>query len=200
MRIIGLTGGIATGKTTVAKILQEKYLVPVLNVDLVSRTVTVPGSETLAKIVSEFGNEVLNPDGSMNRAFLRQKIIEDEESRNTLQSIVIPAIQEWVASTLKRLESAGEKIVVVENAMMFEKGSHENYQEIIVVACTPETQLTRVMARDNQTEEQAKGMIALQIPVEEKAKLVDYVIRNDGTEDDLIGATINIWEEVISES
>jgi dephospho-CoA kinase len=200
MRIIGLTGGIATGKSTVANILNKEYGLPVLNVDTVSRSITEPGSKTLAKIVLEFGDEALNKDGTMNRGFLRQKVISSPESKDALESIVIPSIQNWVSDTLQDLKDDGVKVVVIENALMIEKGTHDNYDQLIVVTCSPKTQIERVMERDNQTEEQAKGMIALQLPLEEKERLASYLIRNNGTYYELRELVSKLWDEVFDES
>lgn len=196
MRLIGLTGGIATGKTTVSRIIQDFFGIPVINVDDVSRIVTQKGSLPLSQIVFYFGDEALNQDGTLNRAFMRSRIISSENDRKILEGIVVPAILDYVERTIQDLESQGNEIIIVENALMFEQNTYQNYQEIIVVTCDPIIQLQRVMKRDGATEESANGIIKLQYPLAKKESLANYVIYNNREVDSLESQIINVWSKI----
>jgi dephospho-CoA kinase len=200
MRLIGLTGGIATGKTSVGKFLASKYDVPVLNVDDVSKSVTATGSPVLQEIVNRFGKECLKDDGSLNRNFLRGKIITDKESAKALEGIVIPAITSRIMGILQEYDEAGKELVFVENAVMIEKGTYKNYDEILVVTCSEETQLKRLISRDNQTEVQARGMISLQMPLKSKESMATYLIRNDTDVETLEAEVDRVWLEISENS
>lgn len=197
MRLIGLTGGIATGKTSVAKLITSKYHAPILNVDDISRSVTALGSPILKQISDELGEGCLSEDGTLNRAFLRERLISDKDFAKELEGIVIPAILQNVNSTLQRYENDGHEIVFVENAVMIEKETYKNYDEILVVTCSEETQLKRVMSRDGQTEEQARGIIALQLPLSEKEAIATYLIRNESCVTALELEVDRVWKEIL---
>jgi len=179
MRLIGLTGGIATGKTTVAKFLASKYGVPIINVDDVSRSVTEVGSPVLGAVVKAFGSVCLKEDGSLNRPYLSNRIIANDEDRKTLENIIVPAIVKWVSDSLQKLENDGHEFVVVENALMVEQGTYTNYDDVIVVTCSKENQLSRLMLRDGRSLENAKAFIKLQYPLEDKEKIATYLIINN---------------------
>ena len=196
MRLIGLTGGIATGKTTVAKLFNDKYDVPVIKVDDVSRSVTKKGSPILQEVVEHFGEESLNDDGTLNRSYLRQIIITDREEGKALEGIIVPAIARWVANRLQELDEEGQEIVFVENAMMLEQGTYKNYDEFIVVTCSSEVQFERLMGRGNQTEETARGMLKLQLPLEKKEELATYVIKNNKDVSCLGDEVDRVWKEI----
>lgn len=181
MRLVNITGGIATGKSTVSDLLQKYYAVPVIRVDEVSRTIVEPGSDALKKIVQVFGEDILQEDGFMNRAKMRKLTIHDSEKMKQLTDIMWPAMAKEVARMMNNFRRAGEEVVCVENAVSIEQGSHKHYDEVVVVTCSPDVQLKRVMKRDNQSKKDAEAMIKTQIPLEEKEKLATFLIVNDGT-------------------
>lgn len=197
MRVIGLTGGIATGKSTVAAILRARG-VPVLDADRVAREVVAPGQPALAAIAEAFGPEVLQGDGTLDRAAMRARISADPDAKATLESITHPAILQTIAERLRALAQGGTEIAVVEAALMVETGSYRNYPVVVVVRCSPETQLARVMARDGATEEAARALIATQMPMADKAAAASHVLDNDGDLSSLAVATHALWDELIS--
>lgn len=189
MKVIGLTGGIGTGKSTVARILRERG-VPVIDADLVAREVVAPGTPGLAAIVGRFGRGILREDGALDRAALRAIVSRDPMARGDLEAITHPEIFAGIAGRLAELAADGEARAVVEAALMVETGSYRTYDEVVVVTCAPETQLGRVMARDGAPEADARAFIATQMPLAEKEKYATILIRNDGTEADLRSAVL----------
>ncbi len=197
MRIVGLTGGIGTGKSTVARILAERG-VAIVDADQVARVVVEPGSEALAAIVAAFGSGVLQPDGSLDRAAMRSWISRDPTARHTLEQITHPAIRARIAAELSRLAQAGEVVAVVEAALMVETGSHHLYPELIVVTTGPAQQLQRVRARDGVSAEEASALISTQLPLADKEAVATYIIRNEGSLEALEAQTLAVLERLRS--
>lgn len=195
MKVIGLTGGIATGKSSVAALLRERG-VPIVDADVAARAVVAPGRPALEQIAEAFGPDVLNADGSLDRAAMRARIIADHGARLTLESITHPAIFAHMQASLAELERAGHPVAVLEAALMVETGTYRMYDGLIVVSCSPETQLARLMARDGQTEEAARGIIGTQLPMAAKEAVADEIIRNDGSPEDLARAVAAAWERL----
>lgn len=195
MIVVGLTGGIATGKSTVARMLAADG-VPVIDADQVARDVVAPGQPALAAIVAAFGSGVVQPDGSLDRAHMRRRIIQDADARRTLESITHPAIRAAIATRLGELRSEGHPAAVVEAALLVETGSHKQYPELIVVTCDPATQLDRVMARDGVTEAEARALISTQLPLAAKEAVATHLLRNDGTTEALHGETRRVWAAI----
>lgn len=185
MTLVGLTGGIATGKSSVARRLTETHGIPVIDADQVARDVVEPGQPALQAIVEAFGPDVLTSDGALDRAAMRQRIIDDSDARKTLESITHPAIYAGMAKKARELAAEGHPIIVVDAALMVETGSYRMYPDVIVVTCRPETQLARLVARDGMTQERARALIATQMPLADKAAVATHVIDNDGSLDDL---------------
>lgn len=186
MRIIGLTGGIATGKSTVASLLSQRYGLPIVDADVVARAVVSPGQPALAAIADRFGQEILLGDGQLDRAALRRLILSDPSARQALEAITHPAIFVGMRERLAALEASGATDAVVEAALMVETGSYRMYPVLLVVSCAPETQVARVMARDGVSEEQARAALAAQLPLADKEAVATHVIRNDGDREALI--------------
>lgn len=195
MRVVGLTGGIATGKSTVASILRELG-VPVIDADRVAREVVEPGQPALARILEAFGPEVLDDRGRLDRAAMRRRIARDPDARRALEAITHPAIRRRVAEQLLRLAEEGHPAAVVEAALMVETGSWRDYAALVVVTCDPDLQLRRLLARDAGGEEEARALIAAQLPLERKEAVADHVIRNDGDLDALRRRTEEVWRAV----
>lgn len=179
MKVVGLTGGIATGKSTVGRLLAG-WGVPVIDADQVAREVVEPGQPALAGIVEAFGPEVLGPDGHLDRAAMRRRISADPEARRRLEALTHPAIRAAIAHRLAALAAEGRPLAVVEAALMVETGSYRLYPELVVVSCDPATQLARLRARDGATEAEARAMVATQLPLADKEAVATHVIRNDG--------------------
>lgn len=195
MKIIGLTGGIAAGKSTVARYLRVLG-VPVIDADLVSREVVAPGEPLLAKIAELFGAQLILPDGNLDRAALRQRIATDPEAKRALDAIMHPEIGGRIAQRIAKLRASDAPVVVVEAALMIESGSYRGYDAVIVVSCSPEIQLQRLIERDGMPESLAKSLIATQMPLAQKETFGTVVIQNNGDEDDLDEAIEAAWAQV----
>jgi dephospho-CoA kinase len=173
---VGLTGSIAVGKSTVCDIF-AKLGCHILDADLTAREVVKPGSQGLARIVDLFGDEVLQPDGSLDRQKMGNIVFTDGSKRAALNSIVHPLVIEsqdrWL-KTVEKNDPAG--IAIVDAALMIESGGYKRFDQLIVVWCRPDIQLKRLMSRDHLTESEAIGRIQSQKPQEEKKKYADHLI------------------------
>jgi dephospho-CoA kinase len=178
--LVGLTGGIATGKSTVSTMFAHLGA-KVVDADLLAREVVMPGQPAHEEIVSEFGPDVLAEDGSLDRKRLGAIVFADAGKRRRLEEITHPAIyrrQQRILSVYE--EEAFEGIVIWDAALLIESGSARAMDRVVVVTADPATELERLMARDGFSEEEARRRIASQMPVSEKAKAADYVIDNSG--------------------
>lgn len=180
MKIIGLTGGIATGKTTVARFLEELGAV-VIDADQLARDVVAPGSPVLAKVVELFGPAVLAPDGSLGRQAVRGLVFGDPLKRKQLEAIMHPAIKVVSEQQLAAARARGAAVAVYMAPLLIEAGATDRVDEIWVVTLRPEVQLARLMARDNCSREQAGQIIAAQMPLTEKEGYGVVVIDNSGS-------------------
>jgi dephospho-CoA kinase len=177
--LVGLTGGLATGKSTVSEILRGLGCV-VLDADVLAREVVEPGQPALAAIVEEFGREVLAPDGTLDRKRLGAIVFAEPARRQRLEAITHPAIRERFSARLAELEARGfEGIVVWDAPVMIETGGHKAMDRLIVVVADTPTQRARALARDGDPAD-AERKIANQMPLADKAKLADHVIDNSG--------------------
>lgn len=171
---VGLTGGIACGKTYVTEKLRALGC-EVLDADQVARTVVEPGQPAYQDIVKEFGPEALQADGTIDRAKLSAIIFSDAAQRAKMNAIVHPRVHEaqsrWMAEVVARNPAA---IAVVDAALMIESGGYKQFDKLVVVYCTPEIQLARLMMRNNLPLEEAARRIAAQMPTDEKLKYADY--------------------------
>jgi dephospho-CoA kinase len=182
--IIGLTGGIGTGKSTVSAMLKAKGIM-VIDSDQIAREVVEPGSKALAQIVAHFGQEVLLPNGRLNRKALGARVFGNEEERKRLMEITHPAI---FAETEKRISEAkknGEALIVLDSPLLIETGRYKQTDLVVLVYADEETQLQRIMSRDNLTEEEARYRINAQMPIDEKRQYADIIIDNRGTIEEL---------------
>lgn len=180
MMIIGLTGSIASGKSTVANMLKE-YGLPIVDADLVARLVVEPGMPTLNDIVEVFGEEMLTDNGEMNRKKLGSIIFHDREKRQMLNNIIHPAIRQEMLRQRDEYIASGEKTVVMDIPLLFESKLQHFVERILVVSVTEEIQLKRLMERNELTEEEARARISSQLPLLEKEKEADAVIYNSGS-------------------
>ncbi|MDJ0696740.1 dephospho-CoA kinase [Mastigocoleus sp. MO_188.B34] len=177
-RIIGLTGGIATGKTTVANYLEKTYNLPVLDADIYAREAVATGSPIFQQIVGRYGTEILLDDGNLNRQKLGEIIFNDPTERLWLENLIHPYVQQRFIRGIK--ESNSETLVLVV-PLLFEAEMTDMVTEIWVVYCNEEQQLPRLMQRNNLTLEQAKARISSQISLEEKVKNANVVLDNSST-------------------
>jgi dephospho-CoA kinase len=174
---IGLTGGVASGKTTVARRFTQLG-VPVIDADESARRVVAPGSPALAEIAERFGRGVLLPNGELDRRALRAVVFADEARRRELEAILHPLIRE----DMERLAAAsGGPYVVLAIPLLIESGARNRVQRVLVVDCDEKTQLERLMSRDAVTRQQAEAIIAAQIDRAGRLRAADDVLANTGT-------------------
>jgi dephospho-CoA kinase len=178
---VGLTGSIAVGKSHVLALLGELGC-HVIDADRTARDVVAKGTEGLRRVVEEFGEEVLLPDGALDRARLGAIIFADKEKRARLNSILHPLIISAQDEEMRRWEAEDpEGIGIIDAALMIESGGYKRFDKIVVVHCRPEIQIERLMRRNNLSREEAERRIAAQMPQEEKMRYADFLI--DTSED-----------------
>lgn len=197
IRVIGLTGGIATGKSSVARILAEQGAV-VIDADELSRRAVAPGSPALSRIVAAFG-DVLLPDGSLDRTRVRELVFSDGDKRRQLEQIIHPEIRQLADQAIADAAAAGQRVVFYMAPLLIEAGRADRVDEIWVVSVSPEVQLQRLMARDGLTREEAERIIASQMPLAEKERYGRIVIDNSGTPEETGHLLARIWAREIGE-
>ena len=185
---VGLTGGIACGKSTVAGFFAELG-VPVIDADRVAREVVEPGTDGLAEVVRAFGAEILAPDGSLDRKKLGDRVFADEAARRTLNAITHPRIAAKSAEKIAAAAASGAPYVLYEAALLVENGIHRALDALVVVTVPPEVQLERPMTRDGIGEAAARARIAAQLPLAEKVAVADHVVDNRGSLEETRSAT-----------
>lgn len=179
VHVIGLTGGIASGKSTVARLLAERGAA-VVDADLLARRVVEPGQPALAELVARFGPSIISPDGQLDRKRLAAIAFADPAARADLGRITHPRIAAASAAEIATWADAGAGVVFYEAALLVENRAHAGLAALVVVAARPEVQLARLMARDGLTEEEARARIAAQASLDEKRAAATWVIENDG--------------------
>jgi dephospho-CoA kinase len=178
---VGLTGNIATGKTTVGEMFVQLGC-HLIDSDHITHELFEAGQAVNAAVVQAFGPQVLAPTGAINREVLGGIVFKDPDARAKLNSLVHPAIIQQQRHWLKALEAADPNAIgIVSAALMIEIGTYKNYDKVIVVVCSAEEQRRRLRERSPLSEEQIEARIRAQMPMEEKVKFADYVIDNSGT-------------------
>jgi dephospho-CoA kinase len=179
MRRIALTGGIATGKSYVASRLRDAG-VPVIDADVLARDAVRSGTPGLAAVIERFGREVIAADGSLDRRRLGAIVFRDQAARRDLEAIVHPYVRREIEAFFMDLP-ADTPFAVADIPLLYETGRQRQFDAVVVVACSPETQLQRLTARDGTSRDEAEHRIAAQLPIDAKVELADYVIRTDAT-------------------
>ena len=195
MKVIGLTGGIGTGKSAVSRLLRKKG-VTVIDADEATRAVQSRGTDGLRRLVEEFGPSILAPDGELDRARLAAVAFSDPEARQHLNAIVHPLVRAWMADRQMEAEARGEPYVVLDIFLLFESRGAAGFDDVILVYAPEELALRRLMELRGMPEAQARARIDAQMPIEEKRRLARHVIENTGTLDDLRARTDEVWSEV----
>ena len=183
VRRIGLTGGIATGKSHVRATFEELG-VPTIDADTLAREAVAPGSTGLAVVAERFGPGVLDASGTLNRGKLASIVFADPDARRALEGIIHPYVRTQADAWFRSLDPARHPFAVADIPLLFETGGDREYDAVIVTACDPETQVRRILERDPVTEAEARQRLAAQLPIEEKIRRADYVIRTDGPFED----------------
>jgi dephospho-CoA kinase len=195
VKLVGLTGGIASGKSSVAKIL-ESLGAAIVNADTLSREVVEPGREAWKEIVAAFGAEVLQPDQSLDRQKLRTIIFNNPDARRKLESIIHPRVRALAEQRIRDHTAAGYGVIVYEVPLLFEGDLHEWLRPVILVACDVDTQLQRLQQRDGLDRAQAQKHIDAQMSLAEKRRLADYVIENNSSLDELKRQVESVLEKI----
>ncbi|CAM0136533.1 Dephospho-CoA kinase cab5 [Umbelopsis sp. WA50703] len=184
MKLVGLTGGIGSGKSTVSRILTEHHI-PIVDADLIARQVVEPGRRAYNLIRKHFGDEILNVDGTLDRAKLGSIVFADSDKRKVLNSCVHPYVRLEMFRQVAWLWLKGAKLVVVDVPLLFESKLNRFVNTTVVVYCSEILQLQRITKRDNMSEEAATQRIRSQMPLNEKVKLADIVLDNSTDLDQL---------------
>jgi dephospho-CoA kinase len=181
--ILGLTGGIATGKSTVTAMLRERGI-PVIDADQIAREVVEPGKPAYEAIVRHFGRDILLADGQINRKKLGEIVFSDEAERQKLNAIVHPEVRRVMREEAEAAERNGAAIVFMDIPLLFESKLQHMVDKIVVVYAPASVQLARMIERDELDEEQAHKRLRAQWPIEQKKRLADFLIDNTGTREE----------------
>jgi len=177
---VGLTGGIACGKTVVRRRIEERGI-PTLDADAVVHRLLQSGTDVTREIAEIFGDAVIAPDGSVDRKALAAIVFNDEQARRNLNAVVHPAVWREIERFFEQREKASDPVAVVDAALMIETGSFRRYDRVVVVHCLRELQLERLMARDGLSREDALRRIRSQMPIEEKRPFADFLVDTSGS-------------------
>ena len=178
--ILGLTGSIATGKSTVAKLFLSAGI-PVVDADLGARAVVLPGAPGLADIIEHFGEAYLLSDGTLDRKRLGALIFSDREKRKELDVLLKERISDWIQAEKERYISEGHKLIVLDIPLLYEGGYEDSCDAVMVVYVPEELQVQRLMSRNHLDADEAARRMQSQLSIEKKKELADFVIDNSGT-------------------
>jgi dephospho-CoA kinase len=178
LKLVGLTGGIATGKSTVARLIAERGI-PIVDADQLAREAVEPGQPALAEI-ARLWPQVIAGDGRLDRKRLGAIVFADPNARRRLEAILHPRISELCDARAAALAAAGHKLAFYEASLLVETGRHREFDGLVVVTASPETQIERAVARDHLTREQARARIEAQLPMADKVAVATHVIDNSG--------------------
>jgi len=195
-KVIGLTGGIASGKSTVSKLLKEMGAI-IIDADLIARDIVGKGSEALKEIVDRFGEKVLKEDGSLDRKALANIVFNDTEKLRILNEITHPRIIGKIKDLINFFSQRGEKIVIIDAALLIESNLHKIVDEVWLVYLDKNLQIERLMARDNISFLDALKRIESQMPIEEKLPYADKVIDNSRSLEELKEKVEELYREAM---
>jgi dephospho-CoA kinase len=184
LRVFGLTGGIGSGKSTVAALLRERG-VPVVDADELAREAVAGGSQGLADVVAAFGPDVLGADGELDRQRVGRLVFADPAARKRLNAVTHPIVRRLSQERFAALEGRGVALAAYDVPLLFEVGLAQVLRPVVVVWASEATQLSRVTARDGLSEADARARLAAQLPLAQKRLLADHVIDNDGSREEL---------------
>jgi dephospho-CoA kinase len=184
VRVVGLTGGIASGKTTFAGVLRARG-VPVVDADALARAAVAPGAPALGEIARAFGPGVLAADGTLDRKALAAVVFADPAARRRLEAITHPAVRRGMAEETARLAAAGHPLAFYDTPLLYEVGLEGALDSVVVVWAPRDVQRARLAARDGLSGAEAEARLAAQLPIDEKAARADFVVENVGAPADL---------------
>lgn len=199
MKIFGLTGGIASGKSTVAEIL-KKANIPVIDADQLAHQITQNDHHVLNDIKKIFSNKVINPNGTLNRKELAKIVFGNREKLHQLENIIHPKIKILTKKIVSELEKKGHEIIVYMAPLIFEKKLEKEYTKTILIVTEQDNAIKRIQERDNISFAQAKDRIDCQMSNQKKITLADEIIYNNGTKDELKEKLEIVWKKLTNKS
>lgn len=185
MKVIGLTGGIASGKSTVSRILREEFGIPIVDADQISRDVVAPGGAALERIAEAFGSEYLLPGGGLDRKRMGALICEDTKAKNRLEGILHPIIEHHVENIIADYRARGMDLIVYDCPLLLEARQERFVDSVALVVTDIALRVQRLMERDGIAEDEARKKIAIQMSDDDKERYADFLISNDGDEEAL---------------
>jgi dephospho-CoA kinase len=192
--LVGLTGGIGAGKSTVARLLSERGAI-VIDADSIVRELQQPGTDVFRAIVERFGQDIVSADGSLDRERLAGIVFRDDDARSALNAIVHPAVYAVMAERIAGLKD-GDEVVVLDIPLLAEAGGGEGMDAVVVVEADQDARAARVVAERGLDPEDVRARMATQASPEQRGALADVVIRNDGTVEDLQEQVEALWEQL----
>lgn len=194
MLLVGLTGGIGSGKSTVARLLEERGAV-VFDADLLAREAVEPGTQGHAAVIERFGADVLAPGGELDREALASIVFADPSARRDLEQIVHPEVRRLFAEGSEAYRDT-DRVVVFSAPLLVETGMHTAFEILVVVSATVATQIERLMRQRGMSEDSIRARIDAQAPLEDKAAVADFLVDNEGTLDELEGQVEQLWNDL----
>jgi dephospho-CoA kinase len=192
--LVGLTGGIGSGKSTVARMLEKRGAV-VFDADVLAREVVEPGTPGHAEVIERFGANVLAPGGELDREALASIVFADPAARRDLEAIVHPEVRRLFADGAEEYEGT-DRIVVLSAPLLVETGMHTAFEVLIVVSATPQTQVERLMRDRGMSEAAVRARIAAQAPLETKSEVADFLLDNEGSTEALERQVDRVWDDL----
>ncbi|TCZ75287.1 dephospho-CoA kinase [Paenibacillus albiflavus] len=193
---LGLTGGIACGKSTVANMLKARGAI-LIDADVIAREVVEPGQPGLLQLVQHFGREIILPDGRLDRKALGGIVFGDEAKRKELNNILHPSIRKEIRNRMEKYAiSDPDKLIVVDIPLLYESGYDSMFEQIMVVYVPREIQLKRLIHRDGFTQAEAEARLNTQVPIEDKKNLADVLIDNSGSLDTTEAQIEAFWKGI----
>ncbi|HHP0470278.1 TPA: dephospho-CoA kinase [Vibrio harveyi] len=193
--VIGLTGGIASGKTTVANLFKQQFKIDIVDADIVAREVVEPGTPGLNAIIEHFGTDIVRDNQTLDRAKLREKIFSNPEEKAWVNGLLHPMIREKMIEDLEEVTSDYALLVV---PLLVENKLDSLCDRVLVVDVEPQTQISRTVKRDNVSEEQAKAILASQASREQRLALADDVVKNNPDDPDLLLQITDLHEKYLA--
>jgi dephospho-CoA kinase len=194
MLLVGLTGGIGSGKSTVAKLLEDRGAV-VFDADVLARAAVEPGTPGHDAVVERFGADVLAPGGEVDREALASIVFADAAARRDLETIVHPEVRRLLAESCEAYRDS-DRVIVFSAPLLVETGMHTAFEVLVLVSAPVETQIERLLRDRGMSEEQVRTRVAAQAPLEDKAAVADVIVDNDGTAEDLEGQVDRLWDDL----
>ncbi len=194
MFLVGLTGGMGAGKSTVARMFEQRGAV-VIDADILARQAILPGTPGYTKVTELFGPDVIAPDGEIDRQALARRVFSDHEARVALESITHPEVFRLLSEALEDY-SGTDRIVIFDVPLLIESGFQDACDAIVVVTASEQTQVARVVRERGMSEDAARARLGAQARTEEKERVADFVIRNDGTTEDLERSVDAVWAKL----